>query len=66
VVFVGARRASVPPAEDGAFGPLTRDAVTWYQTCVDVDGDGFVGPQTRAALAANTGRTVDTLCIRQA
>ncbi|MFI6448510.1 peptidoglycan-binding protein [Kitasatospora sp. NPDC050543] len=52
--------------DDGAFGPLTRDAVTWYQTCAGIDVDGVVGPQTHAALAANTGRVIDTVCIRQA
>ncbi|GAA2780723.1 peptidoglycan-binding domain-containing protein [Kitasatospora aburaviensis] len=55
-----------PLETDGKFGPLTRDAVTWYQTCAGIDVDGVAGPQTRAALAANAGRKVDTVCVRNA
>ncbi|GLW58095.1 peptidoglycan-binding domain-containing protein [Kitasatospora phosalacinea] len=51
---------------DGRFGPLTRDAVVWFQTCSGIKVDGIAGPQTRAALDANTGRRVDDICLRPA
>jgi peptidoglycan hydrolase-like protein with peptidoglycan-binding domain len=52
---------------DGKFGPLTADAVTWYQTCAGIQVDGVVGPETRASLENNlNGRTIDEPCLRAA
>ncbi|OKI95073.1 peptidoglycan-binding domain-containing protein [Kitasatospora sp. CB01950] len=51
---------------DGKFGPLTRSAVVWFQTCTGLEMDGVVGPKTRAALDANAGRRVDDICLRPA
>jgi len=50
--------------DDGKFGPLTAEAVAWFQGCAGIKADGVVGDQTRAALAANAGgRKVDAPCI---
>ncbi|MFD7731889.1 peptidoglycan-binding protein [Kitasatospora phosalacinea] len=51
---------------DGKFGPLTRSAVVWFQTCTGLEMDGVVGPKTRAALDANAGQRVDDICLRPA
>ncbi|MFI5534514.1 peptidoglycan-binding protein [Kitasatospora sp. NPDC051853] len=53
---------------DGAFGRLTRDSVTWFQTCTGLEADGIAGPLTRKALAdaVAAGRPVDTVCLRPA
>ena len=37
-------------AVDGAYGPLTRDAVLNWQRRSHIDIDGITGPQTRASL----------------
>ncbi|MDT0451970.1 peptidoglycan-binding domain-containing protein [Streptomyces hesseae] len=33
-------------AEDGKWGPRTKDQVVWYQNWVGADADGIVGPTT--------------------
>lgn len=42
--------AGYPVAVDGAFGPLTQDAVERFQRDAGLSVDGIVGPRTRAAL----------------
>ncbi len=37
-------------AADGAYGPLTRDAVLNWQRREHLEVDGIVGPQTRSSL----------------
>ena len=39
-----------PGKADGVYGPLTKAAVTAFQSSRNVETDGVVGPITRAAL----------------
>jgi len=41
-------------ATDGAYGPLTRDAVLNWQRRAHIEVDGIVGPQTRSSLGLPT------------
>ncbi len=52
-----------PLKTDGMYGRLTEDSVRWFQTCARITVDGMAGPQTRAALDAAAGRTVDSPCL---
>ena len=43
---------------DGIYGPLTEEAVIAFQQDAGIGVDGIVGPETRAALQEELGRTI--------
>jgi peptidoglycan hydrolase-like protein with peptidoglycan-binding domain len=43
---------------DGIYGPLTEEAVVAFQQDAGIQVDGIVGPQTRAAIEEQLGRSV--------
>ncbi|MDQ3677938.1 MAG: peptidoglycan-binding protein [Actinomycetota bacterium] len=45
-----------PGEVDGVFGPLTESAVKLFQTSVDTESDGVVGPLTLERLNQASGR----------
>lgn len=51
---VKAVQAVVGTSQDGAFGPLTRDAVETFQRSKRINADGVVGPQTWTVLLGGT------------
>jgi hypothetical protein len=48
--YYNALDAIAPIAEDGAWGPQTRDAVKWFQQYNNEATDGIVGPSTGTEL----------------
>lgn len=59
-------QAKLSCAVDGIFGPLTEEAVKYFQTSKGLVPDGIVGPKTWAALgcvAAQTKRAIKELIV---